>query len=482
MESGRKNTEQRIEKNDEIRKKFFLENIVSQLLGSVLPITLVCIAFITITFFSMQELSKSSAQNMLLHEKNIVDEVAHVAEYQGITLSNNPSIVIQMKLMLMMRQGPHTYSDYRRIRDVLNTLESNRDAYKYADAIYICFECVEDQYLSSQPTGFPYAAQTDREWLNWIIDSSEPRQRMIISDASDDGRFPGKDGLSTYVLRIGLQESTVKTGYVVVNIKRSMIEREFSKLDNPMNSLLIVTNDKQEIVVGNDEFYRLSWTDETIEGLIATKRYHVLQEQVDDSIIYCYVLTPYQSIYQLSLLMLLASLLCVSIAVAVALFFSIRKTDLEYRNLRYILDLIANKTGEKIIPQEYDGNGDLYSRVYNSLMKTVVEYESAQVHLANNKVKTSILEMQALQAQINPHFLYNTLDSIYWKTISYTGKPNEASNMILGLSSLLRYALENPGDDVSIDELFPTGTRCHSFLQNTAADSAATYRKQYSAC
>jgi two-component system sensor histidine kinase YesM len=49
-------------------------------------------------------------------------------------------------------------------------------------------------------------------------------------------------------------------------------------------------------------------------------------------------------------------------------------------------------------------------------------------------------ELTALQAQINPHFLYNTLDTIYWKL--YLQNDRDNAELVVSLSEMLRYALE----------------------------------------
>lgn len=58
----------------------------------------------------------------------------------------------------------------------------------------------------------------------------------------------------------------------------------------------------------------------------------------------------------------------------------------------------------------------------------------------------------ALQAQINPHFMYNTIDTINWMAIRKIGKGNEVSQMLNILSQLLRYSLGNTDTFVSLEE------------------------------
>lgn len=56
----------------------------------------------------------------------------------------------------------------------------------------------------------------------------------------------------------------------------------------------------------------------------------------------------------------------------------------------------------------------------------------------------------ALQSQINPHFLYNTLETINWNAMRLTSGENKVSRMIASLSSLLRLSLETPAHLIPI--------------------------------
>lgn len=74
----------------------------------------------------------------------------------------------------------------------------------------------------------------------------------------------------------------------------------------------------------------------------------------------------------------------------------------------------------------------------NSLVETLKQ--------RNEEIKAAAIsqkhaEIKALEAQINPHFLFNTLDSINWRAIEHDEE--EISNMLGTLGSLLRYSVSN---------------------------------------
>lgn len=58
-------------------------------------------------------------------------------------------------------------------------------------------------------------------------------------------------------------------------------------------------------------------------------------------------------------------------------------------------------------------------------------------------------ELNALQSQINPHFLYNTLDSLYWQATG-TGQ-EELADSILALSDLFKLVLSRGSSEVPVE-------------------------------
>ena len=64
--------------------------------------------------------------------------------------------------------------------------------------------------------------------------------------------------------------------------------------------------------------------------------------------------------------------------------------------------------------------------------------------------KKSDLEFQILQSQINPHFLYNTLDSIKWLAVFQNVE--NISDMVTALINLLKYNISKKSKLVSLEE------------------------------
>lgn len=70
----------------------------------------------------------------------------------------------------------------------------------------------------------------------------------------------------------------------------------------------------------------------------------------------------------------------------------------------------------------------------------------------DNQEKLRKAELKALQAQINPHFLYNTLDSIAW--MARLNQADKVEEMIDALTTYFRISISRGSDFISLREEF----------------------------
>ncbi|MGX6444477.1 sensor histidine kinase [Neobacillus sp. K501] len=79
---------------------------------------------------------------------------------------------------------------------------------------------------------------------------------------------------------------------------------------------------------------------------------------------------------------------------------------------------------------------------YNQLVK-VTNHLIQMVY--QKEILRSQSELKALQAQINPHFLFNTLDALHWSLEEKDEE--ELSELVLAMSNLFRYTITKETDD-----------------------------------
>lgn len=115
-----------------------------------------------------------------------------------------------------------------------------------------------------------------------------------------------------------------------------------------------------------------------------------------------------------------------------------------------------------------DEIGMLY-RGFGSMMKRIRTLIN-EVYLG--KITQKEAELKALQAQINPHFLYNTLSLINWKALA--AGEEDISRMTLAISTFYRTAL-NRGRNVLQVEAELSNTRAYLEIQSMLHDGDFDY-------
>jgi len=106
-------------------------------------------------------------------------------------------------------------------------------------------------------------------------------------------------------------------------------------------------------------------------------------------------------------------------------------------------------------------------------MKSSLKESAGRIHTSELREKHA--QLLALQAQINPHFLYNTLDNIY--CIAQLKGESDIATLTASLSSMMRYSIETDDMYATIgDEL--EHIRQYVSIINTRYDGAIRYSEK----
>ncbi|MDO4621081.1 MAG: sensor histidine kinase, partial [Lachnospiraceae bacterium] len=95
-------------------------------------------------------------------------------------------------------------------------------------------------------------------------------------------------------------------------------------------------------------------------------------------------------------------------------------------------------------------SGDELETLAESFNSMVQEISNLVEDIKTEQKNAKDAELRLLQAQINPHFLYNTLDAIMWLVES--GQNEQAVSMVASLSSFFRTTLSKGRDWITVRE------------------------------
>ena len=152
----------------------------------------------------------------------------------------------------------------------------------------------------------------------------------------------------------------------------------------------------------------------------------------------------------------------IAVGMAVALLFSLIISVTVY----FLLSRTVTRPVRRLVSsmQSFEKQAETYK--YKADKANVVEFSTLSasfehmVHMIqslmekvhNEEIVLRKTELKALQAQINPHFLYNTLDSIQWMCEQDNSK--EAVEMVGALAKLFRISISHGNEFITIrDEL-----------------------------
>lgn len=140
----------------------------------------------------------------------------------------------------------------------------------------------------------------------------------------------------------------------------------------------------------------------------------------------------------------------IAVALVIALLLSIFLAGSILRPIKRLLEGIDTFQKGQLdvdVHVEADNELGLLTTSFNKMTKRIKALVEANKQSERNKRKS---ELEALQAQINPHFLYNTLDSIVW--MGEAGRSDEVVKMTSSLAKLFRISISKGQEYITLKQ------------------------------
>ncbi len=109
----------------------------------------------------------------------------------------------------------------------------------------------------------------------------------------------------------------------------------------------------------------------------------------------------------------------------------------------------ANEYKGRTVLEQYNGAMDEIGALVENIHRMVLRLDELKIAVYNEKIARRDLEMKALQAQINPHFLYNSLSIINWKALD--AGADEVSSITLRLAEFYRTTLNRGSSIITVE-------------------------------
>jgi len=297
----------------------------------------------------------------------------------------------------------------------------------------------------------------EKEWYNRVVNANG--KEVFVGNNVIDGKSSG-DSFSCIKLIKNTNNLNV-IGILIINIKKSTLNNIFPKLNSNQDNGTWMIVDKNNnvnpytVYEGNSRYKEVNtlFKNKTINQTEYLNENGYLVSNFINSTTNWemhYIIKKSDVIKEAKLIgyiTFLVSLIMIFIVGLISIVFS-NSINKPLKKLERLIKDVGK--GKRNITEKF--NNDEIGLIGTQFKKMINQnYElSEKVMYSNLKQKDA--ELKALQAQINPHFLYNTLDSIYWLAI--IKKADDIAQMVVSLSEIFRLSL-NKGNEITTisDEL-----------------------------
>lgn len=292
--------------------------------------------------------------------------------------------------------------------------------------------------------------------------SLEARQVLMTVSAKE---VPNDDTKYVILTRGIYDEDDVCLGNIVVALDLTYFNKAcYENVTDLLNKVMIIDGDNR-IVSASDETLVGRQAMGDTSGSISSYKTILNTELIVVNTI------PMMTLLQSALTLFSLTLFMTAVFAALALILALVLTKSVTRPINRLMVEMNKPEVEKYVEDHGNDEYHLIIESFNKMNGHIVEAIQGQYALELQEMELRELrkeaELSALQQQINPHFLYNTLESIYW--YGQLKGDEEISEIVSALGNYLRVIIDKGRERVEIIDEFESVNN-YLFLQNKRFD------------
>ncbi len=353
---------------------------------------------------------------------------------------------------------------YSRIYSFLQTVDAMIDGVTITDIkIYLSpayQDYFSDEELASNGILNPVSEIQNSYW-HGIFSSTKARQ-LLCPTLYLTTKEKQNSGLISFTRKISGKDNS-EIAYVAVYFNKTYLNSMLREYTTLPGSAKYIVNERDAIVSSSSNnlvgkylvYYNeipplVPDTNQFEIKTFSSDRCYISYQEINGANWYMISVIPINSIWSENKSLIMEFLVAYILVLAFACIVSLLLSNSIVRRISTVINQMKsvkiNKPTPLDAPLERDEIGDLIE-TYNYMVSEINNLSEEQLRSAS-ELRTA--EFKALQAQINPHFLYNTLDMINW--LSKKGLNEDVSTAVQALSKFYKMTLRKGNIVVTIEE------------------------------
>ena len=441
-------------------RKFFLKRLKNYFTILMTPTLVLFLLFFCIMGNSQIRNLNTTSGNTLENMNETFDLITANSFYQQDLMTLNPQLSLSLRKILLFEAT--NYTDYVFLNSMKTILNSATKSHPFIQSIYLSLNQY-DNFFSSDKGICSLYHYYDTSWYDIYRQLPEDTSNYITHRT-----IPANGSKKETEVMTFYQKMTYLDGVIVSNIPLEAFlgsmksifpiwENYFFILNTDHDILLSHTNAQNSSLNFADHFHKTGELSVENEWIVIDGRLFLKNAPSNqDYALTFLLLTPAGEVVR-NTLNNLTWFLAVIMANCIFVFvLSLKTTRDNFSQIRYIIDLFDNAEkgiipGDNSCPRTVENEYDL---ILNNVVRMFLNTTFLNSQLAEQRYKKQVVELAALQLQINPHFMVNTLQTLNFEVYKEVQKPTSVNKIINNLSDILKYSLMPAEIPVTIwDEL-----------------------------